>query len=136
MTDPASHRDLYPVPDDRAERAHVDAERHRAMSERARRDPEGFWAEVGRRIDWIRPFTRVKDVSFDLDDLHIRWYHDGTLNVCENCVDRHLDTRADQVAILWEGDDPERDATASAASPTCSSGSAWKRAIGSRCTCR
>ena len=110
MTDPASHRDLYPVPDDRAERAHVDAERHRAMSERARRDPEGFWAEVGRRIDWIRPFTRVKDVSFDLDDLHIRWYHDGTLNVCENCVDRHLDTRADQVAILWEGDDPERDA--------------------------
>ncbi len=110
MTDPATHRDLYPVPDERAERALVDAQGHRAMSERARRDPEGFWAEVGRRIDWIRPFTRVKDVSFDLDDLHIRWYEDGTLNVCENCVDRHLDTRADQVAILWEGDDPERDA--------------------------
>ncbi|MBY6203863.1 acetate--CoA ligase [Halomonas denitrificans] len=110
MTDPASHRDLYPVPEERAARAHVDADDHRAMSERARNDPEGFWGEIGRRLDWMRPFTRVKDVSFDLDDLHIRWYHDGTLNVCENCVDRHLDTRADQVAILWEGDDPGRDA--------------------------
>ncbi len=103
-------KERYPVFESIAESAHVDAEKFEQMSRRASEDPEGFWGDVGRRLDWIKPYTRVKDVSFSLDDLHIRWFDDGTLNVCYNCVDRHLDTRADQVAIVWEGDDPERDA--------------------------
>lgn len=69
-----------------------------------------FWSRVGKRLDWMRPYTEVKDVSWSADDLHIKWFHDGTLNVCENCVDRHLPERRDQVAIIWEGDDPANDA--------------------------
>jgi acetyl-CoA synthetase len=71
-------------------------------------DPEGFWGEHGKRLDWIKPYTRVKDASFD-GDVRIAWYEDGTLNACYNCVDRHLARRGDQVAILWEGDDPAED---------------------------
>jgi len=70
------------------------------------RDPEGFWGRIGRRLDWIKPYTKVKDVSFHADDLHIRWFHDGQLNLSANCLDRHLATRGDKTAILWEGDDP------------------------------
>jgi len=103
-------KDRYPVFESVARDAHVDAARFDELTRRAGEDPEGFWGDVGRRLDWIKPFSRVKDVSFALDDLHIRWYDDGTLNVCANCVDRHLETRGDQVAVLWEGDDPERDA--------------------------
>ncbi|MBU6472762.1 MAG: acetate--CoA ligase, partial [Alphaproteobacteria bacterium] len=69
-------------------------------------DPEGFWGEVAGRLDWIKPFTKVMNVSFRPDDLHIRWFEDGTLNVAANCLDRHLATRGEQTAILWEGDDP------------------------------
>jgi acetyl-CoA synthetase len=71
-------------------------------------DPEGFWGEHGKRLDWIRPYTRVKDASFD-GDVRIAWYEDGTLNACYNCVDRHLPRRGDQPAIIWEGDDPAQD---------------------------
>jgi acetyl-CoA synthetase len=71
-------------------------------------DPEGFWGERGKRLDWTKPYTRVKDASFD-GDVRIAWYEDGTLNACYNCVDRHLARRGDQVAILWEGDDPAED---------------------------
>ncbi len=71
-------------------------------------DPEGFWGEHGKRLDWIKPYTRVKDASFD-GDVRIAWYEDGTLNASYNCVDRHLERRGDQVAILWEGDDPTED---------------------------
>jgi acetyl-CoA synthetase len=71
-------------------------------------DPEGFWGEHGKRLDWIKPYSRVKDASFD-GDVRIAWYEDGTLNACYNCVDRHLARRGDQVAILWEGDDPAED---------------------------
>src|SRR6056297_3479029 len=108
----ASHdlKERYPVFESIASKAHVDAARFEEMSRKADQDPEGFWGEVGKRIDWIKPYSRVKDVSFSLDDLHIRWFDDGTLNVCANCVDRHLEKRGDQTAILWEGDDPERDA--------------------------
>ncbi len=74
-------------------------------------DPEVFWAEQGKRLDWIKPYTQVKDVSFNLDDLHINWFHDGTLNVCHNCVDRHLPEKANQTAIIWEGDEPTDDKT-------------------------
>ena len=74
---------------------------------------EKFWAEQAKIIDWTKPFTKVKDVSYARDDLHIRWYEDGELNVCHNCIDRHLKDKADQPAIIWEGDDPDRDLTIS-----------------------
>jgi len=110
MSDSHELKARYPVFESVARSAHVDAPRFEEMSRKASEDPEGFWGEVGKRIDWIKPYSRVKDVSFALDDLHIRWFDDGTLNVCANCVDRHLEKRGDQTAILWEGDDPERDA--------------------------
>ncbi len=71
-------------------------------------DPDGFWGEHGNRLDWIKPYTNVKDASFD-GDVRIAWYEDGTLNACYNCVDRHLPRRGEQTAILWEGDDPGED---------------------------
>jgi acetyl-CoA synthetase len=100
--------ELFPVSDDWAKRAWVDAAKYKAMYERSVQDPEGFWAEHGKRVDWIKPFTKVKDVSFDRKDLHIRWFHDGVLNVSANCIDRHLPKRASQTAIIWEGDDPSK----------------------------
>ncbi|MDG1431387.1 MAG: acetate--CoA ligase, partial [Paracoccaceae bacterium] len=69
-------------------------------------DPDAFWAEHGKRVDWIKPFSKVKNVSFSHPDVSIKWYEDGELNVAANCVDRHLATRADQTAIIWESDDP------------------------------
>ena len=105
--------DIYPVPVAARERALIDAERYEAMYAASIDDNEGFWAEQAQRIDWIKPFTRVRDVSFAKDDLHIRWFDDGTLNACYNCVDRHLDEKGDATAIIWEGDDPNRDLTIS-----------------------
>jgi acetyl-CoA synthetase len=99
----------YKVSDEWAQRAHIDSKGYEQLYRRSIDDNEGFWAEQAARIDWIKPFSKVKDVSFAKDDLHIRWYHDGTLNVCYNCVDRHLPSRANDVAIVWEGDDPARD---------------------------
>jgi acetyl-CoA synthetase len=84
----------------------MDAAGYDAALARVAADPEGYWTEVAGRLDWIKPFTRAKDVSFAAEDFHIRWYEDGVLNVSVNCLDRHLPTRADQVAIIWEGDDP------------------------------
>ena len=103
--------EIYPVGDDTKSRAHIDADKYAAMYAESVNDNEAFWAEQAKRIDWIKPFTEVKDVSFARDDLHIRWYHDGTLNACYNCVDRHLESRGDDTAIIWEGDDPSRDLT-------------------------
>ena len=97
----------YPPSDEFARAAHVDADRFEAMRRAAREDPDAFWAEQGRRLDWIEPYSTVSDVSFDHADLRIRWYEDGTLNVCANCVDRHLEARGDQTAILFEPDDPD-----------------------------
>ncbi len=94
------------VPEAVARTAHIDKAKYREMYARSVSDPEGFWAEHGKRIDWIKPYSKVKDVSYDASDLHIRWFHDGTLNASANCLDRHLATRGDQTAILWEGDDP------------------------------
>ena len=101
----------YAVSAEAASRAFVDKAGYEKMYKRSIEDNEGFWAEQAKRIDWIKPFTKVKDVSWAKDDVHIRWYYDGTLNVCYNCVDRHLDTKGDDVAIIWEGDDPARDLT-------------------------
>jgi acetyl-CoA synthetase len=95
------------VPADVAASALVDEAGYRAMYERSIRDPDGFWGEHGRRIDWIRPYTKVKNTSFDPHRVSIRWYEDGTLNVAANCVDRHAATKGDQPAIIWEGDDPK-----------------------------
>ncbi|MEP6968455.1 MAG: AMP-binding protein, partial [Pseudomonadota bacterium] len=97
---------VFPVPRAWAERAHMDAAGYAEALERVERDPDGYWREVGARLDWMKPFTAVKDVSFDAKDFHIRWYADGVLNACANCLDRHLPARADEVAIIWEGDDP------------------------------
>ena len=97
---------LFPVPDATAAAAHVDARRYEAMYRASVADPEAFWAEHGRAVDWMRPYTQVRDVSYARDDVHIRWFHDGTLNVSANCIDRHLASRRDQAAIVWEGDRP------------------------------
>ena len=97
---------LFPVPDATATAAHVDLQRYEAMYRTSVADPEAFWSEHGRAVDWLRPYTQVRDVSYARDDVHIRWFHDGTLNVCANCVDRHLASRRDQAAIVWEGDRP------------------------------
>lgn len=103
-----AENELFPVAADWAKRAWADAGKYQAMYEKSVKDPEGFWAEHGKRVDWIKPFTKVKDVSYDKKDLHIRWFHDGELNVSANCIDRHLAKRANQTAIIWEGDDPTK----------------------------
>jgi acetyl-CoA synthetase len=84
-----------------------DAAKAEALRARAKTDPDGFWAEIAQRLTWSKPFTKVKDTSFDADDLHIRWFADGELNACVNCLDRHLADRAHETAIIWESDDPE-----------------------------
>ena len=100
---------LFPVPTETARAALVDDAQYQAMYAASLADPEAFWAEHGKRIDWIKPYRQIKDVSYAADDLHIKWYYDGTLNVAANCLDRHLATRGDQTAIIWEGDDPADD---------------------------
>ena len=84
----------------------MDAAGYEAAVARVESDPDGYWRDVAGRLDWIKPFTVVKDVSFQADDFRIRWFADGVLNVSANCLDRHLATRGDDVAIIWEGDDP------------------------------
>ena len=106
-----SEQTLYPVPEDWKSRTLCDNDSYLRMYEQSIADPEAFWAEQGKRIDWIKPYTKVKDVSYAADDLHIRWFHDGTLNVSANCIDRHLASRGDKPAIIWEGDDPDNDKT-------------------------
>ncbi|MBI1188349.1 MAG: acetate--CoA ligase [Alphaproteobacteria bacterium] len=101
-----SEAKVLPAPREWRERAYVDDIAYRSMHAAALADPEAFWGEHGARLDWIKPYTKVKDVSFHERDFHIRWYEDGVLNACFNCVDRHLETRGDQIAIIWEGDDP------------------------------
>jgi acetyl-CoA synthetase len=96
---------VFPVPDTLARDAWVDAAKYEKMYERSIKDPEGFWGEHGKRITWMKPYTKVKDSSYT-GEVHIRWFHDGTLNASANCTDRHLATRADQTAIIWEGDSP------------------------------
>ena len=97
--------ELFPVSADFAKKAWVDAAKYQAMYDKSIADPVGFWGEHGKRVDWIKPYSQVKDVSYT-GDVHIKWFHDGTLNVAANCTDRHLAKRANQTAIIWEGDDP------------------------------
>ncbi len=99
----------YPIIPAASDRTNVSKQRYEEMYKQSVEDNNEFWSEQARRINWIKPFSKVKDVSWDREDVYIRWFEDGTLNACYNCIDRHLDTRADQTAIIWEGDDPARD---------------------------
>ncbi len=102
MTD----QSVFPVSKEWADRAWLDEADYLRKYEQSVRDPEKFWTEEAKRIDWIKPFTKVKDVDFK-GDVRIRWYWDGTLNAAANCTDRHLAKRGNQTAIIWEGDDPK-----------------------------
>jgi acetyl-CoA synthetase len=106
-----SEPQVFPVPEDWKARTLVNAEVYAAMREQAKADPGAFFGEQAARLDWMRPFTEVKDTSFEVDDFRIRWFADGVLNVSVNCIDRHLPERANDVAIIWEGDDPAESKT-------------------------
>ena len=110
MSDTATIAKTYPPSAEMVAKAHVDAARYDAMYAQSTTDPDGFWRGQAARVDWMRPFETVKDVNFDLGAVSINWYKEGTLNVSANCVDRHLATRADQTAIIWEPDSPTEDA--------------------------
>jgi acetyl-CoA synthetase len=97
---------VFPVADSLARSAWIDEAGYFRRYQQSIDDPEGFWREEAKRLHWIKPFSKVKDVSFT-GNVHVRWFHDGTLNAAYNCLDRHLATRADQTAILWEGDSPD-----------------------------
>jgi acetyl-CoA synthetase len=98
---------VYEVPAEWTKRAFIDSAKYRAMYDRSLSDPDGFWAEQAKRIHWFRHFTKVKNTSFDRPNVSIKWFEDGTTNAAYNCIDRHLATRGNQVAIIWEGDDPK-----------------------------
>ncbi len=97
---------VFPVPADVAAHALITDEKYEEMYRQSVDDPVGFWREHGKRVDWIKPFTKVKNTSYDYHNVSIKWFEDGTLNVAANCIDRHLAKRGDQPAIIWEGDDP------------------------------
>ncbi|PMN94587.1 acetate--CoA ligase [Enterovibrio norvegicus] len=102
---------LHPVMPEIEANAHVNDDKYREMYQQSVVNPEGFWREHGKIVDWIKPFTKVKQTSFDTGHVNIKWFEDGTLNVSVNCIDRHLETKGDQVALIWEGDDPADDKT-------------------------
>lgn len=101
---------IYPPSADAVKRAHVDKAGYDKMYAASIADPDAFWGEHGKRIDWIKPYSVVKNTRYDFGDVDIKWYEDGTLNVAANCIDRHLETRGDQTAIIWEPDDPNDEA--------------------------
>ena len=101
---------IFPPPAHIIQNAHIDEAGYHKLYAQSIAEPETFWREQGKRIDWIKPYTQVKETLFSRNDVSIKWYADGTLNACANCIDRHLPTRAAEVAIIWEGDDPKDDA--------------------------
>ena len=102
MTD----KQVYPVTPDVAQHALIDKNQYQAMYKQSIENPHQFWAEHGKRVDWIKPFTKVKNTTYDYNALSIKWFEDGELNASANCLDRHLEGRSDQTAIIFEGDDP------------------------------
>jgi acetyl-CoA synthetase len=100
---------VHPVKAHIAQHALLDEAGYQAMYRQSIEDPDAFWGEQGKQIDWIKPYTKVKNTSYDPGHISIKWFEDGTLNLSANCIDRHLATRADEVAIIWEGDSPEED---------------------------
>jgi len=105
-----SEEHLFPVPDAVAKASLCTNDQYLEMYKKSVDDPDAFWGEQGKRLDWMTPYTKVKNVSFDYGNVSIKWYEDGALNASANCIDRHLAKRGDQVAIIWEGDDPKDDA--------------------------
>ncbi len=101
---------VFEVPSQIAATALVDDAKYKAMYERSITDPNGFWGEIAGRLDWSKPFTKVKNTSYDPHNVSIRWFEDGELNVSYNCVDRHAEKTPDKIAIIWEGDNPAEDA--------------------------
>ncbi|QNU43157.1 acetate--CoA ligase [Mixta calida] len=101
----------HPVPASIAEHTLINAEQYQSMYQQSVQDPDAFWGEQGKMLDWIKPYTRVKNTSFAPDNISIRWYEDGTLNLAANCLDRHLHERGDHPAIIWEGDDASESKT-------------------------
>src|SRR5260221_14783420 len=95
--------ELFPVSAEWAKRAWADEAKYQAMYQQSLTDPDGYWREQAKRLDWIKPFTKVKSTSFE-GNVSIKWFEDGVLNLAANCIDRHLAKRAEQVAIIWEGD--------------------------------
>ncbi|MFP5214100.1 MAG: AMP-binding protein, partial [Acidobacteriota bacterium] len=102
--------ELFPVPESWAKCALCDDETYKKMYDWSVKDPEGFWSEQAKRIDWFKPFSKVKEGTFT-GDVRVKWFVDGKVNVSYNCLDRHLATRGDQTAIIWEGDDPSESKT-------------------------
>ncbi len=102
------HDKVYDVPAEWAKRAWVNEAEYQEMYKRSVDDPQRFWGEHGKRIDWFTPYTKVKNTTFDAHNVSIKWFEDGTTNVAHNCIDRHLPKRAKQTAIIWEGDDPSK----------------------------
>eukprot|EP01041_Mallomonas_annulata_P018881 gene18881-38002_t len=100
-----SDGEVFPVPEAWAKKAHMTAAAYDAAVLRVDADPNGYWSDIGHRLDWMTPFTEVKDVSFNKQDFRVRWYGDGVLNVSVNCLDRHLKSNGDTVALIWENDD-------------------------------
>jgi acetyl-CoA synthetase len=107
-----SEQKIYKIPAAIADKAHITQQQYQELYQRSVQDPEGFWGEYAEKfLDWNKPWDKVLNYSFDADDLHIKWFEGGKLNVTHNCIDRHLDKRGNQTAIIWEGDDPATDKT-------------------------
>ena len=100
---------IHEIPAEWKQRGFINDAKYKEMYERSVKDPNGFWGEQAKRIDWIKPFTKVKNTSYAPSNVSIKWFEDGTLNAAYNCIDRHLKTRGSQTAIIWEGDDPKDD---------------------------
>ena len=107
MSEHGAAQNVYPASEAFVAKAHIDAKGYEAKYAASIADPEAFWAKEGKRIDWIKPYTKVKDSTFEKGSVSIKWFEDGTLNISANCIDRHVATRGDQTAIIWEPDDPK-----------------------------
>lgn len=101
----------YPVPEAIAENALINHQQYLDEYQRSVEDPDSYWREKGQIVDWIKPYTRVKNTSFDPGHVSIKWFEDGTLNLSANCLDRHLAERGDKPAVIWEGDSPDESRT-------------------------
>jgi len=135
---------IYDIPPEWTKRAYVDAARYKEMYARSVKDPNGFWAEEAKRLHWYRTPSKIKNASFGPGDVSIKWFEDGSLNAAYNCIDRHLATRAQQTAIIWEATTPRNPGTSpisscttrSASSPISCATATSRRATASPSTCR
>ena len=98
---------IFPIPENYKNSAHVTKEIYEDLCQQAETDSEKFWDKIGKRVDWIKPYSKIKDITWSKKNVDINWYYDGKLNVSENCIDRHLKDKADDIAIIWEGDNPD-----------------------------